>query len=241
MDINQLRKYLENLIQKLEPKDYSLLNARLESLKSVFPFNEYEYILMYLLDKKVINFHQYEELRNKYVSDNPFLELYSIAPRVFGEIWGHQHIMDIDNDFQKPDKNLDSNYKGQYDLWFKGVKVEVKACRAINTKKRGNLSEKALRYDSGESFWMNYQQIKIDMADVFIFIGVWVDKIIYWVMSREEIKKNKYLSHQHRGGIEYQIGITRDNINEFKKYEVKASELGKIVLKKGKKSKSGSK
>jgi hypothetical protein len=237
MDLKQLREYLENLIQKLKPENYCLLNARLESLKSVFPFNEYEYMLMFLLDKQIITFQQYEELRKKYVSSNPYLELYSIAPRVFGEIWGHPHIMDIDNNFQKPDKNLDPNYKGQYDLLFKGVKVEVKACRAINTEKRGNLSEKALRYDSGEPFWMNYQQIKVDMADVFIFIGVWVDKIVYWVMSREEIKKNQHLSHQHRGGKEYQIGIRQDNIKEFKKYEVKVSELGKIVLKKGKKPK----
>ncbi|MEW6481971.1 MAG: hypothetical protein AB1397_03050 [bacterium] len=53
--------------------------------------------------------------------------------------------------------------------------------------------EKALRYGSDEPFWMNYQQIKVDMADVFIFIGVWIERIVYWVMSKEEIKKNKYL------------------------------------------------
>ncbi|MGQ9701480.1 MAG: hypothetical protein ACUVQT_03375 [bacterium] len=75
----------------------------------------------------------------------------------FGEIWGHPHIMDIDNRFKKPNKELDHIYRGQYDLWFEGIKVEVKACRAINTKKRGNLMEKALRYGSNEPFWMNYQ------------------------------------------------------------------------------------
>ncbi len=235
MDIKQLKQYLGGLIQNLEPKNHRLLSARLGSLKSVFPFNEYEYILMFLLEKGVITFPQYEKLREKYVSSNPYLELYSIAPRVFGEIWGHPHITDIDNRFKKPDKELDPAYNGQYDLLFEGVKVEVKACRAIHTRKRGNLMEKALRYGSDEPFWMNYQQIKADMADVFIFIGVWIDKIVYWVMSKEEIKKSKYLSPQHRGGIEYQIGITHKNISKFDIYRVEPHKLGEVVLKKGRK------
>ncbi len=104
----------------------------------------------------------------------------------------------------------------------------------MNTKKRRNLTEKALKYDSKEPFWMNFQQIKTDMCDVFIFIGVWVDKIIYWVLSREEVKNNKYLSPQHRGGIEYQIGIRQDNICDFDAYKTEPSELGETVLKKGK-------
>jgi len=231
-----LKQYLEGLLQNLESKNHGLLSARLGSLKSVFPFNEYEYILMFLVDREVITFEQYEGLREKYVSSNPYLELYGIAPRAFGEIWGHPHIMDIDNRFKKPHKKLDSTYEGQYDLWFEGMKVEVKACRAINTRKRGNLMAKALRYGSHEPFWMNYQQIKVDMADVFVFIGVWIDKIVYWVMSKEEIKKNRYLSPQHRGGIEYQIGITHRNISEFDIYRVEPHKLGKMVLKKAKKS-----
>jgi hypothetical protein len=36
--------------------------------------------------------------------------------------------------------------------------VEAKASRAIATKKRGNLLEKALRYESEEPFWMNFQR-----------------------------------------------------------------------------------
>lgn len=148
MDIKQLKQYLKGLVKNLEPKNLQLLNARLGSLKSVFPFNEYEYILMFLLDKEIITFQQYEELREKYISSNPYLELYSIAPRIFGEIWGHSHIIDIDNRFKRPCKELDPTYEGQYDLWFEGVKVEVKACRAINAKKRRNLIEKALKYGS---------------------------------------------------------------------------------------------
>lgn len=235
MDLRQLREYLENLIKNLNPENKKFLDVRLGSLKSVFPFNEYEYILMFLLEKRIITFKQYERLREEYVSSNPYLGLFSISPRVFGEIWGHSHIIDIDGKFKKPNKKIDPTYDGQYDLWLNGVKVEVKACRAINTKIRGNLTEKALQYNSNEPFWMNFQQIKLDMCDVFIFIGVWVDKIIYWVLSKEEVKNNKYLSHQHRGGKEYQIGITKDNIAEFDKYKTEPNKLSEVVLEKGKK------
>ncbi len=234
MDLKQLRQYLENLIKNLKPENKKFLNPRLGSLKSVFPFNEYEYILMFLLDKKIIPFDQYEKLREEYVSSNPYLELFSMSPRIFGEIWAHSHIIDINNKFKKPNKKLDPAYEGQYDLWLDGVKVEVKACIAINTKIRGSLTEKALKYDSNEPFWMNFQQIKADMCDAFIFIGVWVDKIIYWVLSRKEVKSNEYLSPQHRGGIEYQIGITQDNIAEFDIYKTEPHKLSRVVYKKGK-------
>jgi hypothetical protein len=234
MDLKDLQEYLNNWIENLNPSDRKFLMARLSSLKSVFPFNKYEYILMFLLDRKIITFNDYEELRERYLSSNPYLELYGIAPRDFGEIWGHPHIMDIDNRFQRPNKKLDPTYNGQYDLCFEDIKVEVKACRATNTKKKGNLMEKALRYNSNEPFCMNFQQIKVDMADVFIFIGVWVDKIVYWVMSKKEIKKNKYLSPQHRGGIEYQIMITERNISQFDIYRVEPAEIANKVLEKGK-------
>ena len=236
MDIKQLQQYLHNLANSLSLEDKEILNARLKSLISVFPFNEYEYVLMFLLDKKVISFQEYEKLRNEYVSANKFFELYTLAPRTFGEIGAHQHIIDMDSRFKKPNKEIDPNYEGQYDLWIEGVKVEVKSSRAINTKKRGNIVSKALKFDSKEPFWMNFQQIKLDIADVFIFIGVWVDKIIYWVMTIDEVKSNRYLTHQHRGGIEYQIGITEKNIADFDEFKVNPGRIGDMVIKKGKKS-----
>jgi len=235
MDIKQLKDYLDSLAASLKNNDKELLNARLKSLISVFPFNEYEYTLMFLLDRKVIEFKEYEKLRSNYVSSNRYVDLYGLAPRIFGEIWGHEHIRDLDNRFIKPDKSIDPDYAGQYDLWINNVRVEIKAARAINTKKRGSLVSKALQYVSSEPFWMNFQQIKLDTCDVFIFVGVWADQIAYWVFSSDEVKSNKYLSHQHRGGIEYQIGITNKNIKDFNEYRVNPSEIGKKVIEKGKK------
>ena len=234
MNQEELRSYLDHLIGALENANQELLRVRLESLVSAFPFNEYEYILTFLVDRRVISFNEYEELRNNYVSANRYLDLFSLAPRVFGQIWGEKHVMDLDKRFEKPDKNLDPDYDGQYDLWIEGGRVEVKAARAIHTKKRGNIVSKALQWSEEAPFWMNYQQLKLDICDVFVFIGVWVDSIVYWVMSNQEVKQNDYLSHQHRGGIEYQIGIRDTNIQEFNSFKVDAMALAQTVIAKAK-------
>lgn len=235
MNLNQLRDYLNQLASGLQNGDRKLLEARLESLTSVFPFSEYEYMLMFLRDRGVITFEEYEKLRNNYVKTNKYLELYGLAPRIFGQIWGEEHLRDLDSRFKKADKSLDPKYSGQYDIWIEGIKLEVKACRAIQTKKRGDLVSKALQFDSGEPFWMNFQQLKPNYCDGFVFIGVWVDRIVYWVMTSKEAKKNKYFSHQHSGGIEYQIGITDKNITDFEIYEVPASKLADTILQRLKK------
>lgn len=233
MNLQELRDYLDTLIESLTREDQSLLKARLEGLVSVFPFNEYEFILTFLVDRGIIHFSDYEDLREKYVSTNRYLDLFGLAPRIFGQVWGEQHLMDLDARFRKPDKLLDPDYQGQYDLWLEGLRIEVKAARAIATKRRGDLVSKALRRNSPEPFWMNFQQLKLETCDVFIFIGVWVDEIVYWVMSADEVRKNRYLSHQHRGGIEYQIGITDKNIREFDVYQVAPKSLYKMVKSKG--------
>lgn len=233
MDKKDLDKKLDEWIKDLLQEDRKALLARLSSLRSVFPFNEYEYRLMYLLDKKIITFYEYELLRNAYMNANPYLHLYSIAPRIFGEIWAQQHLIDIDSRFKKPSKNTDKNYSGDYDLYLengkKFIKIEVKASRAINTKIRGGLETKALGFKSEEHYWMNFQQIKLNMVDIFVFIGVWVDKIIYWVLTNKEVKGHPTRSHQHRGGIEYQIGITDKNFNKFKKFLVRPRQLVDVI------------
>lgn len=239
MNLQELHAYLDHLIGSLKREDRKLLEARLESLVSVFPFNEYEYILTFLVDRGVIRFREYEKLRQNYVSANRYLDLFGLAPRIFGQVWSEKHLMDLDSRFHKPDKSLDPHYEGQYDLWFEGVRVEVKAARAINTKKRGDLVSKALHYNSTDPFWMNFQQLKLDICDVFVFIGVWVDQIVYWVMSNEEVKASKYLSHQHRGGIEYQIGVTHNNIAEFDAHKVEAKSLTIAITSKGRPRRPG--
>lgn len=50
---------------------------------------------------------------------------------------------------------------------------------------------------------MNFQQLKPQFCDTFLFVGVWIDKIRYWVLSSKEAENIPYFSRQHRGGIEY--------------------------------------
>jgi hypothetical protein len=233
MDLGELRRHLDALAESLRVEDRRLLAARLEGLISVFPFNEYEYILTFLLDRQRISFAEYDSLRTKYVSTNRYLDLYGLSPRVFGQVWGEEHLMDLDGRLRKPDRSLDPNYSGEYDLWLEGVRVEAKASRAVNKEKTGNLATKALPYGVEEPFWMNFQQLKLDVCDVFVFIGVWVDTIVYWVMSNEEVKASRYLSHQHRGGIEYQIGITDKNLSDFAAHQCEPASLATVVIGKG--------
>ncbi len=48
----------------------------------------------------------------------------------------------------------------------------------------------------------------------------------------EEVANNPNLSHQHRGGVEYQIGITSKNIADFEPYRVEPTRIGDAILEK---------
>lgn len=152
MDLQSLRDYLNTLANSLTAQDQSLLKTKLQGLASVFPFHEYEFILTFLVDRGILNFDDYAELREKYVSANRYLDLFSLAPRIFGQVWGEQHVRKIDARFIKPDKSHDPTYQGQYDLYLEGLRIEVKAARATATKKRGDVVSKALRRNATEPF-----------------------------------------------------------------------------------------
>jgi len=232
MNQTELRRRLDTLAESLNTEDKDLLDARLAALASAYPFNEYEFIISFLIDRGILAFAEYEKLRNEYVSSNRYLELFNLSPRIFGQIWGEKHLQDLDARFRKPDKELDPDFDGEYDLWLEGVKIEVKAARAVDRNRQGPIVSRALHWRDDRPFWMNFQQIKLNTCDAFVLIGVWVDRIVYWVLTREEIVKNPYLSHQHRGGVEYQIGITSKNIDDFEPYRVEGDEIADVILRK---------
>jgi hypothetical protein len=134
------------------------------------------------------------------------------------------------------------HYLNQYDFlldWIDSknkshsIRVEIKTSRAVDFEKPDEpLYNKALASDSKRPFDMNFQQIKPKCADVFLWIAVWRDKIIYWILSCSEVKKNKYFSKgQHRGNIgEGQLHLNRDNIAEFKKYEVISTQIKEAII-----------
>lgn len=228
---------LDKIISEYE-KENKITKQQMEvfkNSKSVFPFNKYEYFFSYLLSHNLISFDDYEKKRTLYIEENKYLPLFTLCPRTFGEKWGQEHIRSMVPELEKPSKKLDPKYEGQYDLWFKGIKIEVKGSRAVNRDLPGvEVVEKALDSHTDKPFHMNFQQIKANCCDVFVWFAVWKDKITYWVLKNEEVVKNKYYSKgQHRGNVgEGQLWIKETNIHEFDQYEVKGEDLLHAIIEK---------
>lgn len=228
--MERLQEELDSLLAQLpeEPE----IRDRLNTLVSVYPFNEYEYIIATLLAKDVLSLDDYHELRDSYIHRNLFLYVFEIsAPRSFGEAWAQGHLKELVPDLTKPSRRVDPDYSGQYDLYLDGVRIEVKASRAVDANMDAPLYVKALASDSRKEFWMNFQQVKPSCCDVFVWIAVWRDVIRYWVLSSREVETNQYYSHgQHRGNVgEGQLHVRHDNIQNFASYEVKARELEEAI------------
>ena len=222
-------------MNKANGSKYDLNDDVLNSLYSVYPFNKFEYIISHLIGTDTITLQQYLDIRNRYLQRNKYLYVFEItAPRNFGETWAQQHLNEVVPELQRPTSSYDSDYSGQYDFWYKGIRIEVKASRAVRRKSGDSLIVKALSSDSKYGFDMNFQQIKPACCDVFVWIAVWRDVIRYWVLSSEEVKNNRYYSSgQHRGNVgEGQLWLKDTNISDFDEYEVGVRDiLAKIVEK----------
>jgi hypothetical protein len=225
--MEKLKEQLDGLVSSLENE--SELRQRLGNLFSVFPFNEYEYIISTLLGLDKLSLDEYYELRDEYISRNMFLYVFEIsAPRGFGETWAQGHLKELVPELVKPSKKRDPDYSGQYDFYLDDkIRIEVKASRAVDFNSREALPVKALSSVSEKQFDMNFQQTKPACCDVFIWVGVWRDVIRYWVLTSDEVANNRYFSKgQHRGNIgEGQLHLKHDNIDEFAKYEGKSNRL----------------
>lgn len=218
---------------------YDLSDTLLENLYSVYPFNKFEYIFSHLIATKTISLEQYLEIRNSYLERNKYLYVFEMtAPRTFGETWAQQHLNEVVPELKRPSISYDPNYSGQYDFWYDGVRIEVKASRAVRRKSGDALIIKALSSDSKYGFDMNFQQIKPACCDVFVWIAVWRDVIRYWVLSSDDVRKNKYYSSgQHRGNVgEGQLWLKESNIAEFREYEVGVRNIFSKIIEKGKRN-----
>ncbi len=228
--MEHLQEELNSLLAQLPNKEE--IQDRLDSLVSVYPFNEYEYLISTLLAMDALTLDGYHELRDSYISRNLYLYIFEIsAPRSFGETWAQGRLKELVPDLPKPSKKTDPSYSGQYDLYLEGIRIEVKASRAVDANMDEPLYVKALASDSSKDFWMNFQQMKPSCCDVFVWIAVWRDIIRYWVLSSYEVETNHYYSKgQHRGNVgEGQLHIRHDNIQNFANYEVKSNKLEEAI------------
>jgi len=229
--MEKLKQYLDILIAALPNENE--FRARLEGLYSVYPFNEFEYIISTLLGRNVLSLDAYYEMRDSYFERNAFLYIFEIgAPRTFGEAWAQAHLKELVPDLSKPSKKLDPNYSGEYDFYLDGkIRIEVKASRAVDTESDEPLFVKALASDSKKKFWMNFQQVKCTCCDVFVWIAVWRDKIRYWILSSHELETHPdYSTGQHRGNVgEGQLHVRQDNINDFAPFEARSDVLAQAI------------
>lgn len=207
--------------------------AMVEQDQSIFPFNEYEHLICNLVDRGGMSYEQYIEIRTEYISENPNLWIFEIsAPRGFGEKFAQTYVQGKCSKLKKPSKKLDPNYSGEYDLWLDGITIEVKASRAVDSDSGEPLYMKALSRNTKKRFLMNYQQLKPQCCDVFIWVAVFRDEIVLWIMNSDEVLNNPlYSKGQHRGnkGNEGQLHVKHDNVHLLSNFELKDDFIEKAI------------
>lgn len=240
--MEKLKRHFDELIAALSKEDHENLMGRLDNLVSVYPFNEYEFIISTLLGLEKLSLDDYYLIRDEYLDRNMFLYIFEIsAPRGFGEQWAQGHLKELVPELHRPNKNLDPDYSGQYDFILttangSQIRIEVKASRAVDFDLDAPLYAKALSSDSDKRFDMNFQQMKPTCCDVFVWIAVWRDLIKYWVLASKEVASNKSFSSQHRRSgseeqvYEGQIHIKRDNIDDFNGFAAGSDQLKDAVF-----------
>lgn len=229
MELTELRdKIKESFSGSKENLDAVI--AMIEQDRAIFPFNQYEHLICTLINLGGLSYEQYIEIRSEYISENPNLWIFEIsAPRGFGESFAQTYIQGKCSKLKKPSKKIDPNYVGQYDLWLDGITIEVKASRAVDRDSDEPLYMKALSRDTRKRFLMNFQQLKPNCCDVFIWVAVYRDQIVLWIISSSEVASNPSYSSQHRGGIEGQVMITNDNIHLLERYELKDDNIEQAI------------
>ena len=209
--MKQLQHELDLLLKQSGGDDHTIEVIRNE--KSVFPFSTEGRMLAYLLSTRTIDYKK--------------------------------HILNLFPEFMKATKeNISSvypNFDGEFDLWIDGIRVEVKACRANSTRTGGSLASRAYLHSeaTANSFKYHYQQLKPSCCDVFIWIGVCRDDLIYWVLTSEELLQTGKLGSQHRNentgveGVEVFEGQVFMTEEELAPFCVSEKDVLEAVKKKG--------
>ena len=225
--MDELRRELQELVDRLDDREE--FKETLEGLVSVYPFNEFEYTIAHLLAADKLTLDEYHEIRENYIHRNLYLYLFEIsAPRGFGERWAQGHLRELVPDLLRPSRQLDPDYSGQYDFFLPpNIRIEVKASRVVEFSSSEPLYIKALSSNSNLPFDMNFQQIKPQLCDVFVWIAAWRDVIKYWVIPSSQVENNPHYSlGQHRGNVgEGQLHVNRESIGDFDGYLVRSDRL----------------
>ncbi len=229
MELTELRDKIQASFSGSK-KDLDAVIDLIDQDRAIFPFNQYEHLICSLINKGGLSYEKYVEIRTEYISENPNLWIFEIsAPRGFGESFAQTYVQGKCSKLKKPSKKIDPSYAGQYDLWLDGITIEVKASRAVDRDSDDPLYMKALSRDTSKRFLMNFQQLKPGCCDVFIWVAVYRDQIVLWIIGSSDVASNPSYSSQHRGGIEGQVMVTNDNINMLDQYELKGDNIEQAI------------
>lgn len=244
--MKKLQKQIEAMI-KSSNADMEIVKS-INSGVSVYPFSAESRLLTYLLEIKAVSYDELLKTQDEYIKRNKYLYTYELTSKSFGD-WGEKQVIAAAPEFikatKKNMKKIKQDFDGEYDLYVDGIKVEVKANRAAEDKKKTSLSSRAYLHSEAKKcgFKYHFEQIKPMCCDVFIFIGVCRDKIQYWVLSSEELVKTNKISSQHRTEntgnknlevYEGQVFMTED---ELKLFLVDEKNILKMVRRKAKQQK----
>ena len=262
--MERLKQLIEDKKKQLSEEAKLLLEDSTLAETSKYPFNQFANIFAVLLTKGDLKYSDFTSMRDEYFSRNPYLDLFEKAPRTFGQTWGEKWLRDQKDSLQIPPKR--DGYNDQFDLWLptegeKGIKIEVKSSRVAEKNPGKLLVERAYKRPQGRedeikkviendlSFEMNFQQLKPEYCDVFIWIAVWIDDIDIWVIPSNKIKMrppnakrrkpkesivNKdgsiLMGVQHAGGKdgkvpEGQIDVTNKHFYDLQNYKVTLDNL----------------
>lgn len=219
--MEKLKQQLDDLLNRLERADE--IRASLLKLISIYPFNEFEYVISQLLAADKLTIDEYNSIRNEYIGRNKYQNLCELSPRKFGEVWVHEHL-------KQHVPNLKASLSKEYDFLLPpDVRIEVKASRATDARSKGAFTAKSLPSDSQAPFVMNFQQLKPRCCDVFVWVAVWRDAIKHRVIPSFEVE-SIYSDKMHRGNVgEGQFHVKRNNIHLLDKYLTEPENIEKTI------------
>lgn len=126
-------------------------------------------------------------------------------------------------------------------------KVEVKACRAnadgdiIDDEfSSASLTSRAYTFDEAvkSNFQFHFQQLKPGFCDAFILVGVCTDRILYWIVTPDELRNAGGLSPQHPTTGTNDInnptfeGQIYKTIKDYEKFRVDEKDILNEIIKK---------
>lgn len=222
---------IEKIIKGLSTMEKNKMLDKLQKLENVYPFSDYEFIISNLLWIGKMSIAEYENMREKYIQRNRHLDKFEMAWKSVWK-WAEDLLIDWWHGLKKPSKKVDPNYSQQtsYDAYLEHnnsiIRVEIKASRVTESWNDEDIFiDKALFSDTTKSFWMNFQQLKPQYCDVFVFMAIYRDKLKYWILSSNAVKNYwndeshnwKFSKWQHswNSGNEWQLHIRDTNISDF--------------------------